>query len=82
MKAAKFKTRNTLYEINSEGIYRDGVLEIEAIQVQTHTYHGGALGLGQEPSEGAKLLVTYTDKEDSELMSMHTTRIIEVFPAA
>lgn len=79
MKAAKFRTRNTLYEINSEGIHRNGVLEIEANRITSHIYHGGAPGLFQEPSEGARLHATYTDKEDEgKSMYIHTTAIAEV----
>lgn len=81
MKTARFRTRNTVYEINDEGIHRNGVLEIEADRITSHQYHGGASDLATEPSVGARLYATYRDNKDTgKSMYIHTTAIAEVLP--
>jgi uncharacterized Zn finger protein len=77
IKDAKFKTRNTLYEIAKGNIFRDGELTIEASAIKSHQFYGGTEDKSSEPSVGAKLFVLYEDK-GGETVYMDTTRIQEV----
>lgn len=79
MKTAKFKTKNTLYEINEDGIHRNGELMIKSECIKNYNYYGVPEATTLEPQTGAKLCVVYYDPEEDAIMSMDTTRIQEVF---
>ena len=77
MKEAKFRTENTVYVINSIGIYRDNWLAIKAEDIEEHCYFG-AIGDQTEPCIGAVLYVHYNNPATGSLRQLRTTRIIEL----